>query len=55
MRVNCVDPGYTATDFNSHRGQKTVEQGAEIIVRMALLDRPARPGRYVDEEGAVPW
>ena len=55
MRVNCVDPGYTATDFNFHRGQKTVEQGAEIIVRMALLDRSGPTGTYVDSDGAVPW
>jgi NAD(P)-dependent dehydrogenase (short-subunit alcohol dehydrogenase family) len=55
MRVNCVDPGYTATDFNFHRGQKTVEQGAEIIVRMALLDRSGPTGRFVDEHGTVPW
>jgi NAD(P)-dependent dehydrogenase (short-subunit alcohol dehydrogenase family) len=55
MRVNCVDPGYTATDFNAHRGPKTVEQGAEIIVRMALLDGSGPTGTYVDEEGAVPW
>jgi NAD(P)-dependent dehydrogenase (short-subunit alcohol dehydrogenase family) len=55
MRVNCVDPGYTATDFNHHRGQKTVEQGAEIIVRMALLDGSGPTGTYVDEQGTVPW
>jgi NAD(P)-dependent dehydrogenase (short-subunit alcohol dehydrogenase family) len=35
MRINAVDPGYTATDLNGHRGSKTVEQGAEIIVNMA--------------------
>jgi NAD(P)-dependent dehydrogenase (short-subunit alcohol dehydrogenase family) len=55
MRVNCVDPGYTATDFNGHRGVKTVEQGAEAIVRMALLDASGPTGTYVDDEGTVPW
>jgi len=55
MRVNCVDPGYTATDFNRHRGVKTVEQGAEAIVRMALLDRSGPTGAYVDDRGTVPW
>ena len=24
MRINAVDPGYTATDFNQHRGTKSV-------------------------------
>jgi NAD(P)-dependent dehydrogenase (short-subunit alcohol dehydrogenase family) len=55
MRVNCVDPGYTATDFNQHRGHKTVEQGADVIVRMALLDASGPTGTYVDDEGTVPW
>jgi NAD(P)-dependent dehydrogenase (short-subunit alcohol dehydrogenase family) len=55
MRVNCVDPGYTATDFNQHRGVKTVEQGAGAIVAMALLDASGPTGTYVDDEGTVPW
>lgn len=33
MRINAVEPGYTATDLNRHEGTQTVEQGAEIIVR----------------------
>jgi NAD(P)-dependent dehydrogenase (short-subunit alcohol dehydrogenase family) len=55
MRVNCVDPGYTATDFNGHSGHKTVEQGADVIVKMALLDASGPTGTYVDDEGTVPW
>ena len=55
MRINAVDPGYTATDFNDHRGTKPVEQGAEIIVRMAELDGSGPTGTYVDENGPVPW
>jgi NAD(P)-dependent dehydrogenase (short-subunit alcohol dehydrogenase family) len=55
MRVNAVDPGYTATDFNGHSGPKTVEQGAEIIVRMALIGPDGPTGTYVDEDGVLPW
>ncbi|HEX7291081.1 MAG TPA: SDR family NAD(P)-dependent oxidoreductase, partial [Conexibacter sp.] len=55
MRINAVDPGYTATDFNDHRGTKSVEQGAEIIVRMAKLDGSGPTGTFVDENGEVPW
>jgi hypothetical protein len=32
-----------------------VEQGAEVIVRMAKLDGSGPTGTFVDEEGAVPW
>ena len=55
IRINAVDPGYTATDFNGHRGTKPVEQGAEIIVRMASADGDAPTGAFVDENGTVPW
>ena len=43
LRINAVEPGYTATDLNHHTGTQTVEKGAEIIVRMAQVgpDRPA--------------
>lgn len=55
MRVTAVDPGYTATDLNGHRGTKTVEEGAEVIVRMAGLDSSGPTGLFVDAEGTVPW
>ena len=55
MRINAVDPGYTATDLNAHRGIKTVEEGAEIIVLMARLDGSGPTGTFVDADGAVPW
>jgi NAD(P)-dependent dehydrogenase (short-subunit alcohol dehydrogenase family) len=55
MRVNAVDPGYTATDFNQQRGFKTVEQGAEAIVRMATIDASGPTGAFVDDRGSVPW
>src|SRR5262249_11211053 len=32
IAVNSVNPGFTATDLNAHRGQQTVEEGAAEIV-----------------------
>lgn len=55
MRINAVDPGYTATDLNGHRGPKTVEQGAEAIVQMAKIDPSGPTGAFLDSEGVVPW
>ena len=55
MRINCVDPGYTATDFNGHSGPQSVEEGAEIIVRMACIDASGPTGAYLDAAGALPW
>lgn len=54
--VNVVDPGYTATDLNGHRGTQTVEQGATAIVRAALLTGSSAPrGTFADADGPVPW
>jgi NAD(P)-dependent dehydrogenase (short-subunit alcohol dehydrogenase family) len=54
MRINAVDPGYTATDLNGHRGTQTVEQGAEIIVRMAMIGPDGPTGGFMDQHGVVP-
>jgi NAD(P)-dependent dehydrogenase (short-subunit alcohol dehydrogenase family) len=54
-KVNAVDPGYTATDLNGHRGQKTVEEGAKVIVAMATVAANGPTGGFFDEAGSVPW
>ncbi|MEU8899630.1 SDR family oxidoreductase [Nocardia sp. NPDC048505] len=55
LRVNAVDPGYTATDLNGHTGFQTVEQGAEAIVRLAMIGPDGPTGGFFDREGTVPW
>jgi NAD(P)-dependent dehydrogenase (short-subunit alcohol dehydrogenase family) len=55
MRINSVDPGFTATDFNEHRGTQTVEEGAEAIVRYALIPADGPTGSFFDRNGAEPW
>ncbi|MCK2219360.1 SDR family oxidoreductase [Actinomadura sp. ATCC 31491] len=55
MRINAVEPGFTATDLNGHAGTQTVEEGAEIIVRMACLGPDGPTGGYFDAEGPLPW
>ncbi|KAK9145097.1 hypothetical protein Sjap_005000 [Stephania japonica] len=37
IRINCVCPGYVKTDINFSTGLLTVEEGAESVVRLALL------------------
>jgi NAD(P)-dependent dehydrogenase (short-subunit alcohol dehydrogenase family) len=55
MRINAVEPGFTATDLNQHAGTQTVEEGAEIIVRMAQVGRDGPTGSYVGAHGPLPW
>ncbi|MEW6666908.1 MAG: SDR family NAD(P)-dependent oxidoreductase [Thermodesulfobacteriota bacterium] len=55
FRVNCVNPGHTATAFNDYKGTKPVAQGAAVIVKYALLDQQGITGKYFSEEGETPW
>ncbi|WP_328327096.1 SDR family NAD(P)-dependent oxidoreductase [Streptomyces sp. NBC_00455] len=55
MRINAVEPGYTATDLNRHEGTQTVEQGAEVIVRMAQLGPDGPTGGFFGATGSIPW
>jgi NAD(P)-dependent dehydrogenase (short-subunit alcohol dehydrogenase family) len=55
MRINAVEPGYTATDLNGHTGTQTVEEGAEIIVRMAQVGPDGPTAGYFDAAGFLPW
>jgi NAD(P)-dependent dehydrogenase (short-subunit alcohol dehydrogenase family) len=55
MRINAVDPGFTKTDLNGNTGIQTVEQGAEIIVRMAQVGTDGPTGGYFSVDGPVPW
>jgi NAD(P)-dependent dehydrogenase (short-subunit alcohol dehydrogenase family) len=68
-RVNSASPGPTATDFVAAReGLPTVEQlraagvavntvqeGAEIIVRLATGGPEGPTGTFVGNEGPIPW
>lgn len=55
IRINAVEPGYTATDLNGRTGPQTVEEGAEIIVRMAQVSPDGPTGGYFDATGSLPW
>jgi NAD(P)-dependent dehydrogenase (short-subunit alcohol dehydrogenase family) len=55
IRINAVDPGYTATDLNRHEGTQSVEEGADAIVAMAKLDPSGPTGTFVDRDGVVAW
>jgi NAD(P)-dependent dehydrogenase (short-subunit alcohol dehydrogenase family) len=55
IKINAVDPGYTATDLNGRTGIQTVEQGAEIIVRMAQLGPDGPTGGYFAARGPLTW
>lgn len=55
FKVNSVNPGYTATEFNNYKGKKPVAQGAAVIVKYATLDQDGPTGKFISEEGNTPW
>jgi len=54
IAVNSVNPGFTATDLNAHRGQQTVEEGAAEIVRVALQEH-GPTGKFLETGGELVW
>ena len=60
FKVNAVDPGYTATDFNHHSGPGTVPDAAARVVKAALLDSDGPTGQFFSDDnspetGISPW
>jgi NAD(P)-dependent dehydrogenase (short-subunit alcohol dehydrogenase family) len=55
IKVNSAAPGYTATDLNGHRGTQTIEQGATVPVRLALLPADGPTGGFFSASGSEPW
>ena len=68
-RVNSATPGLTATEFTGPRAAgptveqlrtagmqiNTVEEGAEVIVRLALIGPDGPTGTFLGNAGVVPW
>jgi NAD(P)-dependent dehydrogenase (short-subunit alcohol dehydrogenase family) len=55
MRINCVDPGYTATDMNGNSGHRSAAAAADIIAHMACPGPDGPTGTYRDVHGPLPW
>lgn len=60
FKVNAIDPGYTATDFNHHSGPGSVESAAAFIIKHTFTDENAPTGQFFsndieDETGISPW
>jgi NAD(P)-dependent dehydrogenase (short-subunit alcohol dehydrogenase family) len=55
IKVNTVNPGYTATDLNNNQGTQTLAEGAAETVRQALAPDDAATGGFVQTGGVVPW
>jgi NAD(P)-dependent dehydrogenase (short-subunit alcohol dehydrogenase family) len=55
IKVNTVNPGYTATDLNGNSGTQTIGEGAAETVRQSLAPDDAPTGGFFETGGVVPW
>ena len=60
FKVNAVDPGYPATDFNGNTGTETVAEAASRILKAAMLGSEGPTGQFFSEDsapetGISPW
>jgi NAD(P)-dependent dehydrogenase (short-subunit alcohol dehydrogenase family) len=56
IKFNAVEPGFTATDLTPFSGAgQPVENGAEVIVRMATIGKDGPTGTFQEGEGEIAW
>jgi NAD(P)-dependent dehydrogenase (short-subunit alcohol dehydrogenase family) len=60
FKVNAVDPGYTATDFNHHSGPGSIEDAAARLVKAATLGPDGPTSQFFSDDnapetGISPW
>ncbi|AMR28874.1 short-chain dehydrogenase [Hymenobacter psoromatis] len=60
FKVNAVDPGYTATDFNHHSGPGSVPDAAARVVKAAVLGPDGPTSQFFSDDnapetGISPW
>ncbi|MAN28489.1 SDR family oxidoreductase [Mesonia sp.] len=60
FKVNAVDPGFIATDFNNHNGTDTAENAGRRIAKYAIIGQDGPNGKFISEfhnpeTGEIPW
>ena len=53
--VNSCCPGWVSTDMTKHRGTKTVDEGAQTPVLLALGDIGGKYGEFWQDERIIEW
>ncbi|OYC95660.1 SDR family NAD(P)-dependent oxidoreductase [Microbacterium sp. Yaish 1] len=56
MRINAIEPGYTATDMTAaFEGGRPVDEAARAVVKLATIDATGPTGTLQDEAGVLSW
>ncbi|WP_252107936.1 MULTISPECIES: SDR family NAD(P)-dependent oxidoreductase [unclassified Halomonas] len=54
IKINAVCPGLTATEATQFQG-RSVEESAEIAIKLAQVDKDGPTGTFVDDGGTIAW
>ncbi len=54
ISVNCINPGWVKTDMGGQNAERTPDQGAAIVLKLATMDNPPT-GQFLQDDGEIGW
>ncbi len=54
ISVNCINPGWVKTDIGGQAAQRTPDEGAAIVLKLATMDNPPT-GQFLQDDGEIGW
>ena len=54
ISVNCINPGWVKTDMGGQNAERTPDQGAAIVLKLATMENPPT-GQFLQDDGEIGW
>ena len=54
ISVNCINPGWVKTDMGGQNAERTPDQGAAIVIKLATMENPPT-GQFLQDDGEIGW
>ncbi len=54
ISVNCINPGWVVTDMGGQNAERTPDQGAAIVIKLATMENPPT-GQFLQDDGEIGW